>query len=291
MPNSMTGYGKGEAANSEGKLIIHIRSLNHRALDIIIRSTQQFLPYEVRIKRMIQERLARGRLEVFLNWEENVDSSLLWDLEQAKLYHQNLKKLQDLLELDGKISLHDILHGEKNFHKNGHNGHSHVDYDWWELIGPALHDALESLVETRKREGDRLYQDILDRLEIMKITKEKLADLRQPTKTIYRKRISERIAEFNGELDETRLALEIALLIEKSDYTEELIRLNSHHEEIGNLKTGEGSIGKRLDFISQELKREINTIGSKALSPELSRLVIDYKDELEKIREQVQNIE
>ena len=290
MPKSMTGYGKGESRCPEGKLIVHLKTVNHRRLDVIIRAAQQFLPYEMNIRKMTQECLLRGRVEVYLEWEPNTSMERSWDLARARDYYEQLVNLRNTLEISEPLKMSDVMLGEVYFQTTDVNGTK--DLDWWQLIESSLKVALASLSEMRAREGKRLYQDILERARQMEQFEAELESLRQPTKESHRQRILKRIAEFNGQLDESRLMMEIAIMVEKSDYTEELVRLKSHREELCCVESKpHDSVGRRLEFISQEIKREINTIGSKALSPELSRLVVDYKDELEKIREQLQNIE
>ncbi|MDW7738728.1 MAG: YicC/YloC family endoribonuclease [Bacillota bacterium] len=291
MINSMTGYGRGSSTRDGFTFSAELRSVNHRYADLSIRLPRELYFLEDGIRRLLLESIRRGRVEVNLVLDEmpagmrqvNVNYDLAED------YFQSLKKLTDRLGLAEEVKLKHILQMPELF-KPG--GFSLTEEQVWPAVGEALHAALEHLMEQRRVEGENLCRDLLrrcDHLEEMVGT----ATLRaEEAKDECRNRTEQKLKELlTGQFEETRLLMECAILVERMGIDEELVRLQSHINAFRKAFDSTEPVGRKLDFIAQEMFREINTIGSKAGDYQLTNLVVDLKAELEKIREQIQNLE
>lgn len=291
MIKSMTGYGKGTASSELGEVSIEIKTVNHRFRDISVRFPSGLNTFESAVKKEIEGLISRGKIDTFIAFEAATkEKSFEVNLPIARGYHQALTKLQKELNLGGDltvahmVSVKDVIKAKE------------IELDealLKELIIKALKEALLSLNDMRKTEGSSLSIDIKKRLSII-YDASKRVELKQPELADhYMARLRKRINELTGEttLDETRLIQEVAIMAEKSDVTEETVRLESHIKQFEELLITEGPVGRKLDFLIQEMNREVNTIGSKSGDSELSRCVVDMKAEIERIREQVQNVE
>ena len=287
---SMTGYGRGET-KGEYSWAVEVKSVNHRFLEIYVRLSRPWLFLEENIKGFVKERVSRGRVDVFVNLSsKTLPARVEIDKALVKNYHSKLMEIKDEIGFDGPITLSllslmpDAFCVEETLPK---------EQELWDSLAPALEEALEELVAMRAREGESLGLDIDMRLEAIE---DKLDIIRERADVVpegHIKRLRQNLERLTPGLavEQERLDAEIALMAEKSCITEEIIRLSSH---IGQLKatiSSEGLIGKKMDFIAQEMFREVNTIAAKSSDYEITKQVIDIKSEVEKIREQIQNIE
>lgn len=293
MISSMTGYGRGESSSESRSFLVEIKSVNHRYNDIIIRMPKKFSLFEEKIRKIIKESVKRGRIEVYVTLEECKDDEVMIkpNLNIVEQYFNSLKEIKDRLQLSDEISLSQLTRFPDTFTIE----HKEEEEDViWETFQAALKQAIEKLIEMRKAEGLKLAEDVKNRSNtIHKIVKE--IEVRTPIIVKeYSEKLYDRIKELTEdviEIDEERLAQEVTIYADKSNVAEEIVRLFSHLEQLNNITNETGAVGRKLDFLIQEMNREINTIGSKSSDINISSMVIEIKSELEKIREQVQNIE
>lgn len=293
MIRSMTGFGTGEALTPAGRLTIEIRSVNHRFSEILVRLPRDLSALEDRVRAAVQARVLRGRVEVTIMREERGSrpKTVRSDTELARAYAQALRELADVLGVAGPItlpqivSLPDVLRVEE----------TREDAEaLWPDLGRAVEQAVGALVAMREAEGRRLAGDLLARLDRIGDVTHTVEARSRTAVADYAQRLRQRIAELLSEvpLDENRLAMEIAIFAERVDVSEEVTRLRSHLTQFRqDVTNADGAIGRRLEFVLQEMGREANTIGSKASDLEITRAVIAIKGELESLREQVQNVE
>ncbi|GAW93949.1 YicC/YloC family endoribonuclease [Calderihabitans maritimus] len=292
MLRSMTGYGQGQASGEGKNLNVEIRTVNHRFLDLVIRMPRQYLPLEERIKEIIKEKIFRGRVDVYFQVEDKGEKKrkVKVDKELALAYYSSLKELAQILAIPYNISVFeisqypDVLVVEE----------PEEDLEeLWPVFRQAVEQALEQLVEMRAQEGMKLREDLLERQKVITRMVREIEEREPVMIENYRDKLSLRIKELarDIEIDEDRLAQEVTFFSERSNITEEIVRLYSHLQQLEETLNSSGPVGRKLDFLVQEMNREINTIGSKAEDLIISRKVVQVKTELEKIREQVQNIE
>lgn len=292
MLKSMTGYGRGEAEACDRKFTVELKSVNHRFSEVVVRMPRVMSALEDSIRRIIQQRIGRGRVDGFISMEETEQKGkrVKVDKELALAYHNAMKDLQQWLPLKGEIELRDMI----NLPNLMEVEEPEEDIQqWWPGIEKALNQALDQLIQMRAVEGAKLAADIKKRLANIQDLSRKIHQRAPLVVEDYRERLKQRIAEWQlqGVVEENRLAAEVAIFAERSNITEEIVRLNSHLEQMDICLQSTDPVGRKLDFILQEMNREINTIGSKANDLEIGNAVISVKSELEKIREQVQNIE
>jgi uncharacterized protein (TIGR00255 family) len=288
----MTGYGKGDWPGPAYSVAVEIRSVNHRYCEVSTRTPRAAAPLEDRIRRAVQERVKRGRIDVFVDVRANegVAKQVIVDKHLALAYYSALRDMQDELGLPGNVDVA-MLAGLPGVVSEEE---SRADEELlWQSIEGALSAALGRLVEMREREGKVLAEDILARLNRIERL---VSDIQARAPLMveqYRQKLDSRIREIlpAGALDETRLAMEVALYADRADISEEIVRVGSHLEQLRCALASDEAVGRRMDFLIQEINREINTIGSKAADVEVSGMVVRVKSELETIREQVQNIE
>lgn len=293
MLKSMTGYGRGEYANEYFNIIIEIKSVNHRYADIVVKLPRHINFLEEKIKKAVKEKINRGKVDIYVNLEYINESAidLKVDVPLAKAYKQILEQLSKELNIDDNVKLFNIL-GLPEIIKTEKK---ELDEGLlWSSLKEALDIALDNILEMKILEGEAIKYDMLSKLyEIEKLVDE--IELRAPNVVIeYRDRLRERIEELLDDdikLDEERLAQEIAIFADKSNINEEIVRLKSHISQFKTIVNEDDAVGRKLDFLIQEMNRETNTIGSKANDIFISNNVVLIKAEIEKIREQVQNIE
>lgn len=293
MVKSMTGYGRGEEYLDGLRFIVEIKAVNHRHFDLVIRASRDLLPLEDKIRRMLLEKISRGRVEVFVTLEttRGKGKNVIVDEELAISYFQCLQKLRTSFNLLQKeltaeeLALFpEVLHLEKNI----------IDPD---LIVPVLENAVaravSELIGQRTEEGNRLRLDIVNRLKELESLTEKIEERGPRFLEEYQKKLSTRLDELHDgrEYDRQRFFTEIAFFAERCNIDEEIVRLKSHLQAFSKEIQKDGVMGRKLDFLLQEMNREVNTIASKSSDLEISHLVVEAKSEIEKIREQVQNIE
>ncbi len=292
MIRSMTGYGRREASWRRGSVAVEVRAVNHRFLEIVTRLPHSLSDLEEPFKKAVQRRCLRGRVEVTvsLGGERDTARAVSLDRSLARQYYQTLRELQKDLRIGGTIDLA-LLSGFRDIMviTDQPSGDPRLSRLTKQLLGQALTD----LDRMRRREGAALAKDIRERLRSIRIAKRFIAQ-RAPEVVreafIRMKARVESLLRANSP-DVGRLNQELAIYADRCDVTEELVRLDSHMAQFDHLLRRKGSVGKTLDFLLQEMGREINTIGSKAADAEIARWVVHIKSELEKIREQVQNVE
>lgn len=292
MALSMTGFGRGEVTTEVGTIVVEMKTVNHRYLDIAIRAPKEFNALEESLRGVIRQTLTRGRVDVFVRFTPSLEQAptVTVNLALARAYMAQVDVLQKEIELIGYLTPRDLLELPQVVRLD----EPVLDPDL--LRNPLLavaQTALNQLTKMRAQEGERLVADMRDRLASLA---ELLLDVenRSPeVVTEYRQKLTLRLQEMlpEGVLDEARLAQEVALLADRACITEEIVRLRSHFAQFDSLLGGQEAVGRQLDFLVQEMNREINTIGSKANDAKIAQLVVEMKSELEKIREQTQNIE
>jgi len=290
----MTGFGRGEFSNEAFDVTLEIKSVNNRYCDIIIKMPKKLNVFEDRIKNRIKSKLSRGRIDVYINLEEkaydNYEVKANFDIldKYVKVY----REIQARYQLRDEMSLSMLTRIQEgidvSYLERG-------EEDFWNAIEPALDTALSRIEEMRAQEGAQLKNDILAKVANIRATL-KLIEVHAPRivenyRAKTRERIADLLLDMNAELDEMRLANEIAIYADKTNINEEIVRIYSHLEQIDAILTDTEPVGRKLDFLVQELNREINTIGSKSPDIDISNLVIGLKSDIEQIREQIQNIE
>lgn len=293
MIKSMTGYGHGEAIARGKKASAEIRSLNSRFLELTIRLPKELAHRESDVKDMIQDRLERGKINLSVNLDTDVvnRASLMINKEAAKYYYKLLNDLKKSVNLKEDITIDHLLKFSEIIQPEEKHFDEELD---WQLCQKVINKALSNLIKMRENEGKELAKDLIKRINyieknILKI--EKLSRRRIP---IERKNLQakvEKLIRDQDKIDRQRLELEIILLADKLDITEECIRIRSHKKYFIEAINSPESSGRKLNFLVQEINREVNTIGAKSNDATISRLTIEIKEELEKIREQIQNIE
>lgn len=293
MIKSMTGFGRGEFRDKLYHFSVEIKTLNHRYNDIIIKIPRHISFLEEKINKTIKDKISRGRIEVYIYFEylEELDVGIRTDINLAKSYLKALKKLNEKLDIKDKITLSHILNNEEVIKTEKQElGEDEL----WPSLSKALNDALDNVISMRIEEGKKLLKDIESGLESIK---EKIKEIEKRSPLVvdeYKVKLEERIKELlNGKysLDEDRLMNEVAIFADKSDINEEIVRLYSHISHFTKILKENNPVGRKLDFLIQEMNREVNTIGAKANDTEISKNVVKIKSELEKIREQIQNVE
>ena len=291
MIKSMTGYGRAKLSKDDREYQIEIKSVNHRYLDISVRIPKQLSYLEETIKKEIAKKVKRGKIDVFVTFENNSleGKEIKINTELAKAYIDELKKLAEKENILSDIQVTEISKYTDVLNIQS----SQDDEKITEEVLETITIATDNLVQMRETEGNKISEDLLKRLNIINKKVEEIAKLSTGLIEEYVVKLEERINEIlkNQEIDKTRLAQEVVIYADKCSIEEEVTRLNSHISQFKNLLNSNEAIGKKLDFIIQEMNRETNTIGSKANNLEITNGVIDIKTEIENIREQVQNIE
>ena len=289
----MTGFGRSEQHNGHFACKAEIRSVNNRFIEINTRLPKFLAALELPIKKLIKSRCARGSFDLFLSLETSDESSadtvVKPNLGMASQYFQAFKQIKDELGLSGDIpidallNLKDIIKTEPLTLDTSHES----------MIMETVEQAVSDLIEMRREEGKNLQADLAERLQGIRQLAASIQERQPAVLEEYRNRLREKVKTITEgiELDETRLAQETALLADRCDISEEITRLGSHLEQFNDLFQKDEPLGRKLEFITQEINRETNTIGSKSVDYQVSQQVIEIKSLLEKIREQIQNIE
>ena len=296
MVKSMTGYGRGIYSDEQRSITVEIKAVNHRYCDISVKMPRRYSFAEEKIKAAAKEVLMRGKIEIGVSIDNfgKSETDVNLNLDAAKRYYDALTELGQNFNLsgDGQISL-SLLAGMTDVLMTVPAAEDEEEFVR-ELM-TALGEALTGISEMRAVEGEKLAADILKRAAIMENTKNAIAERAPKIEVEYKERLHTRINELldgSVEISEERLALEAAVFADKSNITEELVRLGSHIDQLRSfINSEEEAVGKKIDFLVQEMNREANTIGSKANDMESTSRMLELKAEIEKIREQVQNIE
>ena len=294
MIRSMTAYGRAESLLEDKSLVVEIKSFNHRYLEVSLRLPHILLPLEAEMRKKIGGRLSRGKIEVSLRmdsesgWENGSGFEL--NLPLIRNYYALLLKLKEEFNLKDEITL-EMMAGLKNVFVPPEVGKNLVDM--WEKIEEVLDRAITDLIKMRETEGEVIYQDLTSRTDAIRGYLDPITLRARELVMEYQKRLANRVKELTDGIiiDEARWAQEVAIMAEKSDITEEIVRLKSHIGQFCDVIDSDEAVGRKVDFLLQEMVREVNTIGSKSCDADISRRVVEMKSELAKLREQVQNLE
>ncbi|NLO89320.1 MAG: YicC family protein [Clostridia bacterium] len=293
MLRSMTGYGRSQYDNLDYKITVEMKTVNSRFLEINVRLPKKYSFLEKNFKEVVQREIHRGRVEAWIGIEETGGSGykVKVDKELAMDYYKSLKELANFLDISPQISIYELsrLEGVLSLEEPAPD-----QEEIWKYVLIPLEEALLQLVEMRRKEGANLKADLEKRNDNILNMIEEIEKKHPEVVKSYEDKLYQRIKEITGnqiEVDENRLLTEVAVFAEKIDISEEITRLKSHVEQIReNLNKAE-PVGRKLDFILQEMHREINTISSKSQDSTISYYVVEVKGEIEKMREQVQNVE
>lgn len=289
---SMTGYGRYEVEANERKILVEVSSVNHRYLDLNIRMPRILMQYEEVIRRIVKEKLTRGKVEITISMQSvaQEDVEVVVNESLGAAYLEGLRMLgrkfdlEDDLKLSALMNINDLVSIQKKTVNN-----EAIEAQ----IESALQGALEAFIKMRQKEGEALKQDILQKCKVLSEMVIAI-ESRSPKVVIqYKERLKARLAQLldGVSVDENRITTEIALFADKCAIDEEITRLKSHIKQLEEILEEGQVVGRKLDFLMQEMNREANTIGSKANDYEITKIVVALKTEIEKIREQVQNIE
>ena len=291
MIKSMTGYGKASLEKNLRKYQVEIKSVNHRYLDISVKMPRNLSYLEEEIKKEISKKVKRGKIDVFITFENNSveGREIKINIGLAKGYIKELRKLAKEENLLSDLQVNDIARYPDVLTIQDNQDDEEIKFEMLEVIK----EATESLVNMRKTEGEKIAKDFKQRLDEIQEKVNEVSKLSTGLIEEYVVKLEERIKQVlkDGEIDKQRLAQEVVIYADKCSIEEEITRLNSHIAQFMKLLESNETVGKKLDFIIQEMNRETNTIGSKANSLEITNGVIDMKTEIENLREQVQNIE
>lgn len=292
MIKSMTGFGRGEAGDEIRKIIVEIKSVNHRYLDLNVKLPRKLNTYEVEIRNAIKSRIVRGKVDVFITLEEAKEASdvLHYNTHVADMYMENLRKMSQDYGIPFDVTASSLA----RFPDVLEITEAEEDDEMLHLfLMDALTSALDQFVENRTQEGMRLQQDLLSKMDEMS---EYVSFLEKRSPMIveeYRDKLHTKVAEMLGDtsIDENRIAAEVVIYADKVCIDEEMVRLRSHVDETRHMLSDAEEVGRKLDFIAQEMNREANTILSKSTDVEIAGIGISLKTLIEKVREQIQNLE
>lgn len=293
MIRSMTSFGRSSSEEGEKRVFtVEMKSVNSRYLDINIRMPKTLISLEEEIRKMISNSLNRGKVDVFINLKNYNDGSgiLKVDINLAQGYLECLKEIETKLGVKNDISVMQIARFPEVI--TVVEEEDKIEEVWKELK-PLINDSLEMMIGMREVEGNKLKEDILSKISVIEELVSKVEEFADTIPKAFKMKLEERVKELLGnvEIDENRIAMEVCMLADKATVDEEIIRLRSHINQVRETLNLNDPIGRKLDFIVQEMNRETNTIGSKSSDIQMTNIVIDIKNILEKIREQVQNIE
>ena len=293
MAISMTGFGRGEYKDDNYYFLAECKTINHKYCDINIRLPRKISFLEDKARNFVKNHIKRGRVDIYIKLDllGSEDVNLKFDEALASQYVNILKEIRDKYDLVDDISVMNIA----KFPEIIKTEEKEEDEDLlWSMLSKALEQTLTNLMEMRSEEGKILANDILERCELLRNIIEEIEKHSYTVVLDYKEKLNNRISEIleNPSLvDENRLAQEVAIYADKSSITEEIVRFKSHIEQLKTTIIKNESIGRKIDFLIQEMNRETNTIGSKSYDLNITNLVVEIKSELEKIREQIQNIE
>jgi len=289
---SMTGYGKGQSSQDGVALTVEIKSVNHRYAEIGIKLPRTFLAFENELRKRVAQRLKRGKIDLFVNYD--LSGAVLavprYNRELAKAYSDLFHAMQRELSLSGAVSP-ELIASQKDVVQLGE---AELDQDRLRQgLLQATDEALDQLLTMRRTEGEETCRDIESRLEVGEQLVARISERAPQVPGEWLQRLKERLARHGEgiEWDDQRLAQELAVFADRCDISEELARFRSHVGQFRELLEDKEPVGRKMDFLVQELNREVNTMGSKSNDAELTSAVVALKAELEKIREQVQNVE
>ena len=292
MIKSMTGFGRCEAVTDECKISVEIKAVNHRYLDLSIKMPKKFNYFEAAMRTLLKDYIQRGKVDVFITYEDYMEDqvSLKYNSTLAAEYMKNFEKMAEQFGLEDDVTVSmlsrcpEVLTMEQVPEDEEH---------MWAMLQEVLKGAAENFVETRLREGENLKNDLIGKLDHMLSMVDFIEERSPKILEEYRQRLGDKVRELlqNSTIDESRILTEVTVFADKICVDEETVRLRSHIEGMKKELLAGGSVGRKLDFIAQEMNRESNTILSKSNDLEISDQGILLKTEIEKVREQIQNIE
>ena len=289
---SMTGYGRDTNHIGELEITVEIRSVNNRFLDVVAKLPKCLIDYEQQIRDMITKKVSRGRVNVWISLTGGDDKyqNLKLNKPLATAYSRIVQEIRDELNVEGQFDIGQLLGLQDVIVSD--NSDTASD-ETWACTKQAISDALDKLYDYRLKEGNTLKQDFKNRISNLQRLSREIEELskNRPLEELDKLRTRVNKLVSNEQFDEGRLEMELALLSDRMDITEECVRFQSHNKLFVELLEADESVGRKLNFLLQEMNREANTIGSKANSSPISHLVVEVKEEIERIREQVQNIE
>ena len=292
MVSSMTGFGRSEITEGQKKVIVELKSVNNRYLDLNIKMPKKFNAFEANIRSELKKYMKRGKVDVFISYEDfsESDKKIMYNKAIAEEYMVYLRQMAVDFGLDNDIRISSLSKFPEVFTME----EEELDEDEiWSILSKALNAAGEQFAAARAREGEFLQKDLLDKLDEMLGDVEFITERSPKIIDEYKAKLHEKIKDLleDKQVDEGRLLMEVTLYADKICVDEELVRLRSHIETVKDTLRAGGSIGRKLDFLAQEMNREANTILSKANDLEVSNKGVELKTEIEKVREQIQNIE
>lgn len=292
MIRSMTGFGRCETVTTEYKLSVEMKAVNHRYLDLSIKMPKKFHYFETGIRNLLKNYIQRGKVDVFINYEDYTDEKvcLKYNSSLAAEYMKSFRAMQQQFDIEDDIRVSvlarmpEVLTMEQE---------PEDEEQMWKQLSQAVSQAAERFVESRTQEGEQLKLDLLGKLDYMEELVSFIETRSPAILTEYRQRLEDKVRELleNSTIDEGRIATEVTIYADKICVDEETVRLRSHIDATRRELEAGGSVGRKLDFIAQEMNREANTMLSKSTDLELSDKAIALKTEIEKVREQIQNIE
>lgn len=292
MAFSMTGYGRCRELIDGKDICFEIKSVNSRYLDVNIKLSRLYAPLEERIKQLVSSRISRGKVDVYLsvNNTEGDSTTLNLNRDYLEAYLNLMNKVSEEYGVKGEVTLSMVSSKQEVFNV------TRVEEDMekaWALISPIAEKALNAFCDMRAAEGEKLVADIREHAANTAVLRERIQKLAPISVAAAKDKMLARIKELldGVPFDEGRLLTECAIFADKADINEELARLGSHFSQLEGILKDKGQVGRKLDFLVQEINREVNTIGSKSQDVDIARAVIDAKSEIEKIREQIQNLE
>jgi len=293
MIKSMTGYARVEKTNKGFMVIFEIRSYNSRHLDIVLRVPHGYHLLEDKIRSLIAKRVTRGHIEAKVQIKNDFDEGYDYEINmpKAKAYHDALRRLKNDFNLDPEISVDLLAREDGVIMPTERNRNIEADLP---AIEDCINNAIDDLDAMRRKEGDFIAKDFHGRLNFIEQSIEKIEKESDNLLSYYQERLKERISVLTkgvAEIEPVRIAQEAAFLADKSDISEEILRAKSHIKQFRDTIDSDESAGRKLNFLLQEFNREFNTMGSKAQSANISHMIVEVKSELEKIREQLQNVE
>lgn len=291
MIKSMTGFGRGKHEANSREYIVEIKSVNHKYSDITIKMPRNIAYLEDKVKKELTKSISRGKVDVYITFINNSDigREIKINSELAKTYINELKKLCEETKIQDNINVMDIAKMPDVLVMQNDEDEEVI----WSELQVALKDALDGFVSMRQNEGEKIKNDLISRINEIEKNTNKICEYSTRLVEEYVVKLKNRIKEIlNTDIvDENRLAQEVVIYADKCSVEEEITRLKSHINQFIDLLNSDGAIGKKIDFLLQEMNRETNTIGSKANCLDITDLVVQIKTELENIREQIQNIE
>ncbi len=292
MIKSMTGFGRCEIAEADRKITVEMKSVNHRYLDVTIKMPKKLNFFEAAIRTELKNYMQRGKVDLFITYEDFTESNVCvkYNKELAAEYMQYFDRMAEDFSLDNDIRVSTLARFPEILTMEEQT----VDEEQlWQLLDKALKGAAENFVETRIREGENLRNDLIAKLEGMLAHVDFITERSPEIIEEYKEKLTRKVEELlsDKQVDESRLLMEVTIFADKVCVDEELVRLRSHITATRDALLAGGSIGRKLDFIAQEMNREANTILSKSSDLEISNRAIELKTEIEKVREQIQNIE